>query len=90
MPPVGSSDHLNYAGYGRMVVTGHDPYTTRAVDLPNDPVLSAVQDWRPAPSVYGPIGTVQETFASWIGGTSVRLTVSCCRSPMRWPSPWSA
>ncbi|MCW2919456.1 MAG: hypothetical protein JWN52_7524 [Actinomycetia bacterium] len=74
MPPVGSSDHLNYAGYGRMVVTGHDPYTTRAVDLPDDPVLSAVQDWRLAPSVYGPIVTLQETFASWIGGTSVRLT----------------
>jgi hypothetical protein len=75
MPPVGSSDHLNYAGYGRMVVTGHDPYATRAVDLPQDPVLRTVQDWRQAPSVYGPIVTLQETFASWIGGTSVRLTV---------------
>jgi hypothetical protein len=75
MPPVGSSDHLNYAGYGRMVVTGHDPYATRAVDLPHDPVLRAVQDWAHAPSVYGPILTAQETFASWIGGTSVRLTV---------------
>jgi hypothetical protein len=75
MPPVGSSDHLNYAGYGRMVVTGHDPYSTRAADLPHDPVLGAVQDWRKAPSVYGPILTWQETFASWIGGTSVRLTV---------------
>lgn len=75
MPPVGSSDHLNYAGYGRMVVTGHDPYTTRALDLPHDPVLGAVQDWQRAPSVYGPIVTLQEAFASWIGGTSVRLTV---------------
>jgi hypothetical protein len=28
VPPFGSADHLSYAAYGRMVVTGHDPYTT--------------------------------------------------------------
>src|ERR1017187_3176829 len=26
LPPVGSSDSLDYAGYGRMVVLGHSPY----------------------------------------------------------------
>lgn len=75
MPPVGSADHLNYAAYGRMVLTGHDPYTTRAVDLPADPVMRAVQEWRDTPSVYGPIATGQQALASWIGGDSVRLTV---------------
>ncbi|SEG76628.1 Protein of unknown function [Thermomonospora echinospora] len=75
MPPIGSSDHLNYAAYGRMAVTGHDPYSTRAVDLPGDPVIGAVEEWRHAPSVYGPIATAQEAFASWVGGDSVRLTV---------------
>jgi hypothetical protein len=75
MPPVGSADHLNYAAYGRMVLTGHDPYTTRAVDLPADPVMRAVQEWRETPSVYGPIATGQQALASWIGGDSVRLTV---------------
>jgi hypothetical protein len=75
MPPVGSADHLNYAAYGRMAVTGNDPYATAARDLPADPVTRAVQDWRDAPTVYGPIATAQETFASLIGGSSVRLTV---------------
>jgi hypothetical protein len=63
VPPFGSSDHLSYAAYGRMLVTGHNPYTTTPAQLAalGDPVARAVQDWRGAPSVYG--------------GTSVRLTV---------------
>ncbi|WP_345116552.1 iron chelate uptake ABC transporter family permease subunit, partial [Streptomyces drozdowiczii] len=44
LPPVGSTDHLNYAAYGRMAATGHDPYATRASDLPHDPVINAVQE----------------------------------------------
>jgi hypothetical protein len=75
MPPVGSADHLNYAAYGRMAVTGNDPYATTARSLPADPVTRAVQDWRDTPTVYGPIATAQQTFASLVGGTSVRLTV---------------
>jgi hypothetical protein len=75
LPPIGSGDHLNYAGYGRMAMTGHDPYTTRAIDLPGDPVAGAAEEWRAAPSVYGPIATAQQVFASWIGGDSLRLTV---------------
>jgi hypothetical protein len=75
MPPVGSADHLNYAAYGRMAVTGNDPYVTTARSLPADPVAGAVQDWRDTPTVYGPIATAQQTLASLIGGTSVRLTV---------------
>ena len=75
MPPVGSADHLNYAAYGRMVVTGHDPYVTTARDLPGDPVAGAVQDWAGTPTVYGPIATAQQAFAAEIGGGSARLTV---------------
>jgi hypothetical protein len=75
LPPIGSGDHLNYAAYGRMAATGHDPYATRAVDLPGDPVIDAVEEWRKAPSVYGPIATAQEAFAARIGGESMRLTV---------------
>jgi hypothetical protein len=75
MPPVGSADHLNYAAYGRMAVTGSDPYVTTARSLPADPVTRAVQDWRDTPTVYGPIATAQQTFASLVGGESVRLTV---------------
>ncbi|TDB82727.1 DUF2029 domain-containing protein [Actinomadura sp. KC216] len=75
MPPVGSTDHLNYASYGRMAATGHDPYATRAVDLPTDPVAGAPEEWRTTPSVYGPIATGEQAFAAWVGSGSVRLTV---------------
>ena len=47
VPPFGSSDHLSYAAYGRMLVTGHNPYTTTPAQLAalGDPIARAVQDW---------------------------------------------
>ena len=77
VPPFGSSDHLSYAAYGRMVVTGHDPYTTTPAMLVRlgDPVARAVQDWRGSPSVYGSLASGLQALASAAGGTSVRLTV---------------
>ncbi|NKZ04942.1 DUF2029 domain-containing protein [Actinomadura latina] len=75
MPPVGSTDHLNYASYGRMAATGHDPYVTSADDLSRDPVAGAPEEWRTTPSVYGPLATGEQALAAWIGDGSVRLTV---------------
>jgi len=77
VPPFGSSDHLSYAAYGRMLVTGHNPYTTTPAALARlgDPVARAVQDWRTSPSDYGSLATGGQALASLIGGTSVRLTV---------------
>ena len=77
VPPFGSADHLSYAAYGRMVTTGHNPYTTTPAALAQlgDPVARAVQDWRNSPSVYGSLATGLQALASWIGGTSARLTV---------------
>ena len=77
VPPFGSSDHLSYAAYGRMLVTGHNPYTTTPAQLAalGDPIARAVQDWSGSPSVYGPLATAIQALASLIGGTSVRLTV---------------
>jgi len=77
VPPLGSSDHLSYAAYGRMLVTGHNPYTTTPAQLAalGDPVARAVQDWSGTPSVYGPLATAIQGLASLAGGTSVRLTV---------------
>jgi hypothetical protein len=77
VPPFGSSDHLSYAAYGRIAVTGHDPYTTTPAALARlgDPVARAVEDWRNSPSVYGSLATGLQALASAIGGTSVRLTV---------------
>ena len=77
VPPFGSSDQLSYAAYGRMLVTGHNPYTTTPAQLAalGDPVARAVQDWFTTPSVYGPLATGVQGLASLTGGTSVRLTV---------------
>jgi hypothetical protein len=77
VPPFGSSDHLSYAAYGRMAITGHNPFTTTPAHLARlgDPVARAVQDWRTSPSVYGSVGVGVQAFAAWIGGASVRLIV---------------
>ncbi len=77
VPPFGSSDQLSYAAYGRMLVTGHNPYTTTPAQLAalGDPVARAVQDWFTTSLVYGPLATGIQGLASLIGGTSVRLTV---------------
>ena len=77
LPPFGSSDHLSYAAYGRMVITGHNPFTTTPAELARlgDPVAKAVQDWRTSPSVYGSVGVAVQAFAAWVGGGSVRLIV---------------
>ena len=77
LPPFGSSDQLSYAAYGRMLVTGHNPYTTTPAALAalGDPVARAVQDWFTASSVYGPLATGVQGLAALIGGTSARLAV---------------
>jgi hypothetical protein len=77
LPPFGSSDHLSYAAYGRMVITGHNPYTTTPAELARlgDPVARAVQDWKNSPSVYGSLAVGLQALAARIGGDSVRLTV---------------
>jgi hypothetical protein len=77
VPPFGSSDQLSYAAYGRMLVTGHNPYTTTPAQLAalGDPVAKAVQDWFTTSSVYGPLATGIQGLAALIGGTSARLVV---------------
>ncbi|MBP2706309.1 polyprenol phosphomannose-dependent alpha 1,6 mannosyltransferase MptB [Microbispora sp. RL4-1S] len=75
LPPSGSSDHLNYAAYGRMAALGYDPYVTVAADLPADPLIGRVEEWRGTPSVYGPVATIVQSLAAHVGGDSLRLTV---------------
>lgn len=77
VPPFGSSDHLNYAAYGRIASIGRDPYTMTPAALARlgDPVGRAVRQFRTSPSVYGALATAGQLLASRLGGTSVRLTV---------------
>ena len=73
LPPAGSTDTLDYAAYGRMVATGHDPYvmTPLQLRLSGDPVgLYAPRPWQTKHSVYGPLATVEQATAAVLGGTS--------------------
>jgi len=74
--PMASDDVYSYAAYGRMVVIGRDPYTTRPIDLPDDPVIGQVPEvWQDAPSVYGPVATAEQALVMRVAGRSVRAGV---------------
>jgi alpha-1,6-mannosyltransferase len=86
LPPAGSTDTLDYAAYGRMVATGHDPYRMTPLQLreTGDPVAAyAPIPWQGNPSLYGPLATVEQGTAATLGGTSVaRITL--------WLKLWNA
>jgi hypothetical protein len=69
VPPFGSADHLSYAAYGRMVTTGHNPYTTTPAALARlgDPVARAVRTGGSSP-VYGLAGHRPPGAGLGIGG----------------------
>lgn len=80
VPPMGSGDILQYAAYGRIAAHYHgDVYSVTPQDITtvtHDPVTAAVEPpWQDTPSVYGPIATWVQQFASWVGRDSVHLTV---------------
>ncbi|HEY9294593.1 MAG TPA: glycosyltransferase 87 family protein [Microlunatus sp.] len=79
VPPMGSTDVLMYAGYGRLATTGRNPYVDVVRDLidSGDPIGLATVGirWVTTTSVYGPVMTWLQTAASWIGGSSVHTTV---------------
>ncbi len=73
LPPAGSTDVLDYAAYGRMVVLGHNPYVMTPLDLHrlHDPIgFAAPHAWQHAVSAYGPLATVEQAAAAELGGTS--------------------
>jgi hypothetical protein len=77
--PMGSTDVLIYAGYGRLAATGRSPYVHTVRELMNagDPVGLANTGirWVDTTSVYGPVSTWLQTLAAWIGHGSVQVTV---------------
>jgi hypothetical protein len=78
LPAAGSTDVLDYAANGRMVVTGHSPYVETPLRLKQagDPVGRWIPlDWETDVSVYGPAATAAEWAAAELGGTSMaRIT----------------
>ncbi|MDQ1704358.1 MAG: alpha,6-mannosyltransferase [Frankiaceae bacterium] len=78
LPPIGSADTLSYAAYGRMVTTGHNPYSTTPAQLADggDRVGAAVEvPWQHTPAVYGPLATAEQAAASAVAGDNPALTV---------------
>jgi hypothetical protein len=73
LPPAGSTDALDYAAYGRIVVLGHSPYVMTPYELrrAGDPVGQAIpHEWRRHVAVYGPVASAEQWAAAELGGTS--------------------
>ncbi|MFI9273258.1 hypothetical protein ACIGXM_21420 [Kitasatospora sp. NPDC052896] len=79
VPPLGTTDPLNYAAYGRIAALGLNPYRVTPAGLAQsgDPVgrLSLAEPWLHTPSVYGPVATATQWTASLLGGASMLRTV---------------
>jgi hypothetical protein len=75
VPPIGTTDPLDYAVYGHIVMIGHDPYTMtpyRFFLQTHTPGIP--QDWQHTVSVYGPLATGEEYLAARLGGSSLAST----------------
>jgi alpha-1,6-mannosyltransferase len=80
VPPMGSSDIVMYAAYGRIATHyDKDVYSVTPEEISRfgyDQVTSITErPWSNTPSVYGPIETWREQIASWVGGESAHVTV---------------
>ena len=73
LPPAGSTDAIDYAVYGRMVVLHHSPYvmTPNQLRRTGDPVGKAAPvEWGRHVTVYGPLATAEQYVAAELGGAS--------------------
>ncbi len=78
LPPAGSTDALDYAAFGRLVVLGHSPYVMTPYDLMrwHDPIARSLpEEWDQYPSPYGPAATGEQFLAAVLGGTSAARIV---------------
>ena len=86
MPPLGSSDMLHYAAYGRIAVLGHSPYvmTPGQLESTGDAVGAVTARYYPnGLSGYGPLATASEAAASDLAGDSAARTLF-------WLKVWNA
>lgn len=78
LPPVGSTDSLDYMAFGRMVVLGHSPYVMVPWELrqAHDAVGASIPwEWGRVPTLYGPAATVEQYVAALLGGSSAARIV---------------
>ncbi len=73
LPPAGSTDVLDYASYGRLLLLGHNPYlATPHLLRVSDPGfgLSVPWRWQHQVSLYGSAATFEQYLAARLGGDS--------------------
>lgn len=77
LPPVGSTDALDYAVYGHIAALGHSPYVMTPVQYRRLMHLrfSVPLDWEHDPSYYGPLATAEQLAAAKLAGASLARTV---------------
>jgi hypothetical protein len=76
LPPVGSTDPLDYAVYGHIVGLGRDPYVMTPFQFRQLTHIGGIPvDWQRVPSVYGPLATGEQYIAAKLGGNSLARAV---------------
>ena len=74
LPPVGSTDALDYAAYGRIVLLGHSPYimVPGQLRLMHDAIGPWIPfEWQKHVTLYGPAATAEQFAAARLGGASM-------------------
>jgi hypothetical protein len=77
LPPVGSTDSLDYAVYGHIAALGRSPYVMTPEQYRHLTHLrySAPLDYAGDPSYYGPLATGEQLLAAKLAGSSLARTV---------------
>ncbi len=78
LPPAGSTDPLDYATYGRLLLLGHSPYvyTPHYLRHLHDSFAQSIPlIWSKYVSVYGPLASMEQLLAAKLGGSSPALIV---------------
>ena len=78
LPPAGSTDPLDYATYGRLLLLGHSPYvyTPHYLRQLHDAFAQSIPViWSRYVSVYGPLATLEQLLAAKLGGASPAMVV---------------
>jgi hypothetical protein len=69
LPPVGSTDALDYAVYGHIAALGHSPYVMVPAQYQALAHVKGVPGgWSHIPSVYGPLATFEQLVAAKLAG----------------------
>jgi len=76
LPPVGSTDVLDYAIFGHIAAIGRSPYVMTPLQYQQLMHLHSgvPRDWNRDPSVYGPLATLEQLVAAKLSGSSLART----------------